>query len=56
MRVNSKKYVMSFETLPFIRLTTRNCETLRNGKNAKRKSTVVSNRAQIASLAMRSHR
>ena len=34
----------------------KNCETLRNEKNAKRKSTVVNDRAQFSVGTMRSHR
>ena len=53
---NLKKFVMSFGSLPFIRQITRNCETLRNERNAKRKSTVVNDRAQFSVGTMRSHR
>ena len=46
---NSKKFVTSFVTLPFIRRTMKNCVTSLSEIHAKRKSTVVTNRAQLAS-------
>lgn len=43
-----KKFVMSFETLLFTRQITKNCETLKNERNAKRKSMVEIDRAQFS--------
>ena len=46
---NSKKFVMSCETLLYTRQITKNCAILRNERSAKKKSTVVNDRAPLAS-------
>lgn len=51
-----KEYGMSFGTLRYTRQITRNCVILRNGRSAKRKSTVVNDCAQFSVGTMRSHR
>ena len=56
MMLNSKEYGMSFGTLRYTRQITRNCVILRNGRSAKRKSTVVNDCAQFSVGTMRSHR
>ena len=51
-----KKSVTNCVTLSYTRRITKNCVIRRNGKNAKKQSTVGTDRAPLASLAMRSHR
>ena len=50
------RFVTNFGTLPYTRQMTRTCVTLRNERNAKKKSTVVNDRAPISVGTMRSHR
>ena len=51
--LNTKLYE---KLLPYTRQITKNCAILRNEKSAKKKSTVVNDRAQFSVGTMRSHR
>ena len=51
-----KKVRDELRDLTFIRQITKNCVILRNEKSAKKKSTVVNDRAQFSVGTMRSHR
>ena len=50
-----KKVRDELRDLTFIRQITKNCVILRNEKSAKKKSTVVNDRAQFSVGTMRSH-